>query len=120
MEPLWRGGGCGDCRIGYRRGCSATGYGRNDAHFITVVEGGGLVVEETDVLAVHIHIEKTAQLAGLVAKAGFEAGIAAFEGIDQAVHAAGVERNAGLVVGELLKGSGDQNLNGHGSWMDRN
>ena len=72
------------------------------------------MVEETDVLAIYIDIEKTTQLAGLITEAALDAWVMQFEGVNQAIHAAGFQINAGLVVGEFLQGGGDQNLNGHG------
>jgi hypothetical protein len=103
----------GCCRNRYSAG-SAPSDGGNDADFVPILEGGGLVLEEANILAVHVNVQEAAQFAGLVTEASLETGVTAIESVNQAIDAGGVQGDAGLIVGELLKGGRDQDLNGHG------
>ena len=101
------------CRLGVLIGLAA-GHGGHDADLVAIGQCCGLVVEKANVFAVDVDVEKTAQLAVLVTQAALEPGVARIERIDEGIDAAGLKRNAGLVVGELLQGGGNQNLDGDG------
>ena len=50
-----------------------------------------------------------------------DTGKTGIEGLQQSIDAAGINADTGFIVGELLQGRGDQNLDGHGGigggWM---
>ena len=73
-----------------------------------------MVVEETDVFAIHIDIEKATEFAGFITQATFNTGITPFKGIKQSINAAGSQLSGRLVVGELLQGGRNQYLDSHG------
>lgn len=98
---------------------SAAGHGRHDADLVAVAEGGGLVIEKTDVLAIDVDVQEAAQLAVLIGEAGQDAREVAFEGLEQLVDRGGVDLHAGLLRGELLERGGDQNQNRHGLGGER-
>ena len=74
-----------------------------------------MVVQEADVFAVDVNVEKAAQLAVLITETIAEAREGAIEGLNQLVDAAGFKADGRLIGGELLQRSRDQNLNGRGN-----
>lgn len=93
---------------------SAASDSGHDADLIAIGQGRGLVVEEADVFAVDIYVEKTPQFAFFITETAMDTWKAGIEGLQQGINAAGINADTGFIVGELLQGRGDQNLDGHG------
>ena len=79
-----------------------TGHGRHNRHFITILERRLLILEETNVFAVHVNVEETPQFAALVTESAQDTGITGFLGLQEAINAAGLHLGAGLIGGKFL------------------
>ena len=83
---------------------------RNDADFVAVLEGGGLVLEEADVLLVHIHVHEAADFALVVEQAVLDAGIFGLHLSDGRADIRGGDGDEFLAAGELTERGGDTDL----------
>ena len=92
---------------------AASGDRGNDRDLVTVVHGGVELLEESDVLAVHIEIDEATDLALLVAESLANAGLAALEIIDDGSDARAIPVDGFGSGGELAERCGYFDGNGH-------
>src|SRR5690242_8181188 len=65
--------------------------GRHDGHGVARLQGGGLLLQETDVLVVHEDAHVAAQVAGRVAQPVLQALVLAFQPVDDAGDVLGLD-----------------------------
>src|SRR5260221_5807464 len=95
--------------------CSSAGDRRDDADFIAVFQFGLLVFKATDVFLVYVHVDESADRAGVVQQPFLEPGIAGLELGDHALNGGSVHFHNFLVVSQLPQWSGYSYFFGHKS-----
>lgn len=80
---------------------------RNDAYFITIIEGSIGSIKKADIFAVDIKINKATEVAFFITNAGFDAWATSFEGINNSLNGITSTFDSSLIVGQLLEWRGN-------------
>jgi hypothetical protein len=101
-----------------RRGDSLTACnGGDDTDFVTVLEGGLLILEETNVLLIDIDIHETTDGAVFIEESIADAWVTGLQFGESSADVVGIDFDEFLVVGQFAEGRGDADLRGHSSKM---
>src|SRR6516225_2922373 len=83
-----------------RSAMSASGHGGDDGQLVAVLDGGGQVVEVTDVLVVEVDVDEAAHLPALE-DARHDAGVGLAEIVEDGLHRGAAGLDDGLALGVL-------------------
>jgi hypothetical protein len=89
------------------------GYGGHQQHFVPVLECVARTAEEADVFFVHVNIQKTTDLAGIISQMRLEVGKFFVESREELVQVRRSTRNFGSASGVAAEGSGNLDSDVH-------
>src|SRR3989338_4831846 len=105
---------CGNTRWTMRLGMlHAPCNRRDDRDLVAILQGGGLLFQEANILLVHVDIHEPAELALLITEPALEARILLIETRQDLLDRCAVGGHLRLVAGHPLQWRGDADHDGH-------